>query len=125
MAIATCVVLSWATGNVGSSREREGRLFNLHDFKSDLTSFYIMRGLTKTVFVQFSDSLEIKVIPYFKSATEERVRPIFDFPGVERCLLRSAWTFARCGAFYCPAKGLAPAARGCQWCRRLRLLRLG
>lgn len=47
MAITTSVVLSWAMANVGSSQEREGRLFNLHDFKSDLTSFHIMRGLAK------------------------------------------------------------------------------
>lgn len=47
MAMTNSVVLSRAMDNVGSSQEREGRLFNLHDFKSDLTSFYIMRGLTK------------------------------------------------------------------------------
>lgn len=47
MAITTSVVLSCAMGNVGSSQEGEGRLFNLRDFKSDLTSFYIMRRLTK------------------------------------------------------------------------------
>lgn len=47
MAITISVVLSWAMGNVGSSQERDGRLFNLRDFESDLTSFYIMRELTK------------------------------------------------------------------------------
>lgn len=47
VAITISVVLSWAVGNVGSGQERDRRLFNLHNFKSDLTYFYIMRGLPK------------------------------------------------------------------------------
>lgn len=41
----TSVVLTWAVGDVGSSQEREGRLFDLCDLKSFLPHFYVMRGL--------------------------------------------------------------------------------
>lgn len=47
MAITIPVVVSRPMGNAGSSQERDGRLFNLRDFKSDLTSFYITKELTK------------------------------------------------------------------------------